>query len=213
MKSFFHFITAHLLFLSQAKPSAHDQSYDRSASVFSPKGNIYQVNYARMAVGKSMTSVGVKCKDGIVFCGSKRKLKLKDPKFIEKIGKIDDHVVCVSSGLSADCNQLLRECRHRALEHHLQFQEHIPIQTFIQSLSDILQVYTQVGGVRPFGVSFIFGSYIKAKGFEMIQTDPSGVYGSFNVAVIGRDAEKVLSDMNSAFVEGKLDSVESALIE
>jgi proteasome alpha subunit len=47
-------------------------AYDRAITVFSPDGRLFQVEYAREAVRTGSTSIGVVCKDGVVFVANKR---------------------------------------------------------------------------------------------------------------------------------------------
>ena len=45
--------------------------YDLSNSVFSPDGRNFQVEYAMKAVENGGTSIGIKCKDGVVLAVEK----------------------------------------------------------------------------------------------------------------------------------------------
>ena len=46
--------------------------YDRAITVFSPDGRLFQVEYAREAVKRGTTSIGVKSSEGIVLAVDKR---------------------------------------------------------------------------------------------------------------------------------------------
>ena len=47
------------------------------------------------------------------------------------------------------------------------------------------QGYTQFGGLRPFGVSFLFAGWDAVHGFQLYQSDPSGNYGGWKATAIG----------------------------
>ena len=87
-------------------------AYDRAITVFSPDGRLFQVEYAREAVKRGTTTVGVKFKDGVVLIVDKRlSSKLIEPESIEKIFKIDSHIGCATSGLVADARALVDRAR------------------------------------------------------------------------------------------------------
>lgn len=47
------------------------------------------------------------------------------------------------------------------------------------------QAYTQFGGLRPFGVSFLFTGWDEYHGFQLYHSDPSGNYGGWKATAIG----------------------------
>ena len=90
----------------------YQMGYDRAITVFSPDGRLYQVEYAREAVKRGTTAVGIKAKDGIVLLVDKRvNSKLLEPSSIEKIFRIDDHIGVASSGLVGDARSLVDRAR------------------------------------------------------------------------------------------------------
>src|SRR5438067_12810901 len=83
------------------------QMYDRAITVFSPDGRLFQVEYAREAVKRGTTTVGLKFHDGVVLIVDKRiSSALIEPASIEKIFKLDDHVGSAPSALVADARVL-----------------------------------------------------------------------------------------------------------
>ena len=48
--------------------------------------------------------------------------------------------------------------------------------------------YTQYGGLRPFGVSFLFAGYDPVYQFQLYATDPSGNYSGWKASCIGANS-------------------------
>jgi len=76
-------------------------AYDRAITVFSPDGRLFQVEYAREAVKRGTTAVGVVYKTGVILLADKRiKSPLIEESSIEKIFVIDEQFGAATSGLS-----------------------------------------------------------------------------------------------------------------
>ena len=103
----------------------------------------------------------------------------------EKMYKIDDHVACAVAGITSDANILINHARLISQRYLYAYQEPIPIESLLQQVCDLKQGYTQFGGLRPFGVSFLFAGYDAHHGFQMYQSDPSGNYGGWKARAIG----------------------------
>ncbi|RLF45727.1 MAG: proteasome subunit alpha, partial [Thermoplasmata archaeon] len=83
-------------------------AYDRAITVFSPDGRLFQVEYAREAVKRGTTTVGLKFDEGVVLIVDRRiTSRLVEPSSIEKIFMIDEHIGCATSGLVADARVLV----------------------------------------------------------------------------------------------------------
>src|SRR5512136_948395 len=97
---------------------AGQMAYDRAITVFSPDGRLFQVEYAREAVKRGTTTVGLKYKEGVVLIIDKRiSSRLIEAKSIDKIFQIDGHVGCATSGLVADARVLVDRARVEAQIH------------------------------------------------------------------------------------------------
>ena len=64
----------------------------------------------------------------------------------------------------------------------------MPIEQVVRTVCDYKQAYTQFGGLRPFGVAFLFAGWDKHYGFQLYQSDPSGNYSGWKATVIGSAA-------------------------
>src|SRR3989338_10421173 len=97
--------------------------YDRTIVVFSPDGRLFQVEYAREAIKRGATVVGIKTKDSVVFAAYKVSSELSVPESLEKIYIIDDHLVTAASGLLADARVLVGMARNRAQVNKVTYEE------------------------------------------------------------------------------------------
>ena len=159
--------------------------YDRAITVFSPDGRLFQVEYAREAVKRGTTSIGVKCPDGIVLAVDKRTTStLVESTSIEKLFKIDEHIGAATSGLVADARALVERARVEAQINKITYSEPIRVDTLAKKLCDMLQLYTQNGGVRPFGSALIIGGVYNGV-CKLFETDPSGALIEYKATAIG----------------------------
>ena len=153
---------------------AGQMAYDRAITVFSPDGRLFQVEYAREAVKRGTTTVGLKFKDGVVLIIDKRiSSRLIEPSSIDKIFKIDEHVGCATSGLVADARVLVDRARIEAQINKITYAERIPVEVLVKKICDFKQNYTQYGGVRPFGTALLVAG-VDETGTHLFETDPRG---------------------------------------
>ncbi|NPB01087.1 MAG: archaeal proteasome endopeptidase complex subunit alpha [Crenarchaeota archaeon] len=166
--------------------------YDRAITIFSPEGELYQVRYAGEAVKKGWSTIGIKCKEGVVLAAEKRRISpLIDLESIEKIYMIDEHVAVAPSGLLADARVLIEYARYEAQIHRLLYDEPIDVELLTKRISDLKQAYTQHGGVRPFGAALIVGG-VDRHGPRLFQTDPGGIYFGYYATAVGSGASTIL---------------------
>jgi proteasome alpha subunit len=160
-----------------------NMAYDRAITVFSPDGRLFQVEYAREAVKRGTTTVGVKFRDGAILIVDKRiTSRLIEPDSIEKIFVIDDHIGCATSGLVADARSLIDRARLDAQINEITYNE--KIQTLVKRICDFKQTYTQYGGVRPFGTALLIAG-VDQTGARLFSTDPSGALMEYKAASEG----------------------------
>jgi proteasome alpha subunit len=166
-------------------------AYDRAITVFSPDGRLFQVEYALETVYRGLTIIGIRCPEGVVI-GAEEKMgsKLQDPNFSQKIYEVDEHLGAAVVGLSSDARILIDEARIYAQSNRLMYDEPVDVEIVAKRIGDIKQLYTQHAGVRPFGVSIIFGGVDKT-GEHIYATDPSGSYRSYKAVTIGVGREAV----------------------
>ena len=103
----------------------------------------------------------------------------------EKTYKLANHATCCVAGLTADANILIDQARLRSGRFQFQYGEPIPIEQLVEHVCNYKQSYTQYGGLRPFGVAFLFAGYDCEHGYQLYQSDPSGNYSGWKATVIG----------------------------
>lgn len=159
--------------------------YDRTIAVFSPDGRLFQVEYAKEAVKRGTTCLGIVFKDGVLLVTIRPTIQLMVPASVEKIFQIDDHAGAVASGYLADARVLANQARVRSQIHKITYGEPIDIWGLAKIIGDRMQLSTLYAGLRPFGVSFLVGGVDKT-GFHVIETDPSGMLYGWQAYAIGR---------------------------
>src|SRR3989338_6208674 len=126
--------------------------------MFSPKGRLYQVEYASKIVEQGTLGTGVVFKDGILLGAEKNvSSKLLLPQSIEKLFMVDEHIAIISSGLVGDARRLVKIAREKVQENRMLYDERIQIEPLVKEISAIKHAFTQYSGMRPFGVSFVIG--------------------------------------------------------
>src|SRR2546422_17547 len=167
-------------------------AYDRAITVFSPDGRLFQVEYARVAVTRGNTTVGLKFKNGIVLMADKKiGSRLVETSSIEKIFQIDEHVGAATSGLVADARVLVDYARLVAQINKVTYSEKIGVDLLVKRICDYKQNYTQYGGVRPFGTALLVAG-VDDLGTHLFETDPSGALVSYKAGSIGQGRQAVM---------------------
>ena len=176
-------------------------AYDQAITVFSPDGRLYQVEYAREAVKRGATSLGLKFNEGVILIVEKRfSSELVEESSIKKLFKIDHHIGCTSSGLVADTQVLVDYMRNVAQMNRIMYNEPITIPEMVKKLSNLKRSYTQFGGVRPFGVAFLVGG-IDRNGIHLFETDVSGAFMVYDAGCIGQSSQEVNDFFESKYTE------------
>ncbi len=167
------------------------QAYDRAITVFSPDGRLFQVEYAKEAVRRGATAIGIVCVDSVAVVAHKSiASNLLVGESLKKIFSIDDHMVATASGLVADARRLIDTARLEAQKHRLTYNEAVSVEQIGKQVCDVMQVYTQYGGIRPFGVSLLIAG-IDDGGPRLFEAEPSGALTGYKADAIGSGKKEV----------------------
>jgi len=178
-------------------------AYDRAITVFSPDGRLFQVEYAREAVKRGTTTVGLKYDKGVVLIIDKRiTSNLIEPHSIEKMFQIDNTIGCATSGLVADARVLVERARVVCQVNKIRYNEEIPVEMLVKEICDFKQSYTQYGGVRPFGIALLIGGVDPDDTVHLYETDPSGAMMAYKAGSIGAARNNVLAIFEEKYKDG-----------
>jgi 20S proteasome subunit alpha 3 len=110
-------------------------------------------------------------------------------------------MICAVAGMTADANILINYARQAAQRYLLTYNEDIPCEQLVRRLCDLKQGYTQHGGLRPFGVSFIYAGWDPQRQFQLYQSNPSGNYGGWKATSVGANNASAQSLLKQDYKE------------
>ncbi len=166
------------------------QAYDRASTVFSPDGRLFQVEYAKEAVRRGATAIGIVCADGVALVAYKNAGSgLLVPESMKKVFEIDTHIATTASGLIADARRLVDIARLEAQRHRMAYAESMSLEAMAKEMCDLMQVYTQYGGVRPFGVTLLVAGVDDKP--RLYEAEPSGALTGYKACAIGSGRKEV----------------------
>ena len=110
-------------------------------------------------------------------------------------------MICAVAGMTADANILINYARQAAQRYLLTYNEDIPCEQLVRRLCDLKQGYTQHGGLRPFGVSFIYAGWDPRRQFQLYLSNPSGNYGGWKATSAGANNASASSLLKQDYKE------------
>lgn len=106
------------------------------------------------------------------------------------------------AGVTSDANTLVNYARNTCQNVLLQYDDDIPVEHLTQYMCDLKQGYTQYGGLRPFGVSILYGGWDAHHDFQLYHSDPSGNYSGWKATCIGSNNGTATSLLKQDYKEG-----------
>src|SRR3989338_6610312 len=109
---------------------------------------------------------------------------------MKKIFEIDEHIVATAAGILSDARMLVEHAQVLAQQNRVTYDSHIEPLSVIKSLADKKQMFTQYGGVRPFGVAILLGG-VNKKQAHLYTSDVTGNFLAYKANAIGEHDEKI----------------------
>eukprot|EP00920_Eleutheroschizon_duboscqi_P032587 GHVT01078630.1.p1 GENE.GHVT01078630.1~~GHVT01078630.1.p1 ORF type:complete len:252 (-),score=42.95 GHVT01078630.1:772-1527(-) len=173
--------------------SRSQTGYDRHITIFSPDGNLYQVEYAIKAVKScNVTTIAVKGKDtACIVCQKKissQKLtqdKMLDASYVTSVHNVTESTGGVFIGMAADCRSMVYRSRQVAGDFQYKQGYPIPIHWLAQKIADINQIYTQAAYMRLHACTGIMIAIDDEKGPCIYRFDPAGWLAGYKACAAG----------------------------
>ena len=155
------------------------------------------------AISHSSSCLGILTKEGILLAAKKKRVaRLIDSSVgSDKMYELDSHVACAAAGITSDTYILVDYLRKVCQQHLYTYDEQIPVELLVKKVCDLKQSYTQYGGLRPYGVSFLYAGWDKYFGYQLYQCDPSGNYGGWKATAIGANYQAAESILKTDYKE------------
>ena len=168
------------------------QAYDRGV-MFNPDGRLFQVEYAKEAVRKGATSLGMIVSDGVIFVAHKN---VNDPlavsSTIQKVFKVDSHIGATYSGMVSDGLHIISMARGNAQNHRLVYNDVKSVEALSKEISAYMMQATMYGGMRPYAVSMLLGGIDSAP--RLFEIEPGASFLGYKADAIGI-GKKIATDM------------------
>ena len=177
------------------------RKYDSLTSIFTPEGRLLQVENAIKNVGNAGLCIGLVTKEGIILTCEKESISklYQKGKHSEKIYKIDQNIVVGVGGLASDANLLIDYARNYSQNYFMKYKSLTPVENVVKYISDIMQTKTQFGSSRPYGTGFLFGGWDKNYGYQLYNTEPSGIYNAWKAHAIGKNDQSARSSLKESY--------------
>lgn len=168
------------------------QAYDRGV-MFNPDGRLFQVEYAKEAVRKGATSIGLTTSDSVVFVAHKNITEpLAVASTIQKVFKIDSHVGATYSGMVADGLHVIDQARGSTQNHKLIYDDVKSVESLAKYISSYMMQATQFGGMRPYAVSVLLGGIDESP--KLYEIEPGASFLGYKADAIGM-GKKVATEL------------------
>jgi 20S proteasome alpha/beta subunit len=167
------------------------QQYDRSITLFSDDGRLLQVEYGTEASSKGSSVACLKCSNrSVCFAVETSTADAKEGALLaDKVHRVDDHCVLVTTGLAGDCRYLAHSTRLACQKHRMKNGEPPSILEIANMVAQIQHELTRTSGSRPLAVTT-----------TIVGVDP---FSSYNVRLFQCDVGGIVDECHSLCASGR----------
>ena len=128
----------------------------------------------------------------VLGCEKRTALKLQDPRITpSKICKVDHHILFSICWFECRCQNIGRQGTSRSPIPQIDIRRSVSVEYLTKYVAGVQQKYTQLGGVRPFGIATLIAGFdVRDDVPKLFQTEPSGVFNAWKAHAIGRSSKQ-----------------------
>ena len=102
-------------------------------------------------------------------------------------------------GIAADANLLIDYSREYSQNYFYKYKAYTPVENVVKYISDVMQMKTQFGSTRPYGAGFLFAGWDRVYGYQLYNTEPSGIYNTWKAHAIGKNDQSAQSTLKQYY--------------
>lgn len=184
-------------------------SYESSTTLFSPMGELLQVENAEIAGENGLPICVSESNDGKIIIVSKSNVDSKvliDRRVTDKVNKIDKSIYVTFSGLLGDGLDIVRSLRKYCINYNVQYGCPPSVSNVARVIGDYQHKATLTAGERPYGIhTIVFGydhnSNIKSNPPKIFKIKASGEVTRWKVVAIGKNYKKIMEKLEYEYKE------------
>lgn len=177
--------------------------YNKGTALFGSDGRLRQVEYAKMAIMKSLPVVALKSTKGIfiVAPNSTESSNLLNENSFNRIYKITDNIAMAAVGHISDSRDLAEKMRRYVSDEIDKFGSVQDIKSTTLKMTDEIQDATQSINERPYGVTTIVAGNDDYNGDVIYKIGPSGQPSEWYATAVGRNQEDMRTSLSDNYTQ------------
>lgn len=177
------------------------EEFKKGLTLFSSEGELKDVENARLGVGRSLPSLGIKTEKGIVLATitKQSESELLEEDIVGSAYKIGDKVGMVSSGRVADAQGIAEDMRDMAVEDIERYGRVEDVRTICKGVAEEVRDATQRIVERPYGVSLIVGG-IDGHGVpSLYRIEVDGKISQWSAVAMGQNEDEIMEYLKDSY--------------
>ena len=165
------------------------KGYDTD-TFFSPDGRIFQIEYAREAMLRGSTVIGMVCNDGVLMASEDVVSKSAGNLAVSplKLHNISDKLLIGHAGLAADAMVVIGRLKGKEPKNE---------EEILSSIREIYWSHTTKKDIRPLGAGLLVATLFSRP--RLFEVDTSGTIMEFVAGAIGEGREAAISIFNKEY--------------